>query len=416
MRHKKVQKSGGQGFEYFLISCQNICIHPECVNIQTMEQPLEQNQQLKQEYVLSNGVKVFKEFYDLVQFRMSSENITEERVLEHFKDEVTYDYSFVYRNLAHADNAYEYMSAMWGRFYGMLGSKYPDAFEILAPAEVRPKIEKAIEKRKEMVRLITESLEDLSGWRELFAYEAHPYLNEAYASIFAFLKDQGIQVKGAKVLDVGFGSLLNAPQELAEQGAQSYAIDPDSHVPHGIQRRKVKKSELREMKYGNGFPQDFWLGYNEIETDGPWNKLPPTQEGGQVRFAHKSLVAADSEHLLEDNSFEAVYSDEVFEYGALYFPSEEDKWNEISKTNLDVIFRKLKEGGIFISRTMRGHIFTPEQLNEVGFEVVCFDLPLKAFNKPLVSNDLVDSLELSEAKLVVCRKPILKKVEKGGEI
>ena len=308
---------------------------------------------------------------------------------------------------------------------------------VLAPQELRPKLEQAIEKRRELIKLINESLEELSGWKELlFIHDAHPYLNEAYAVIFAFLKEQGVRIKGASILDVGYGSRLNAPQELAEQGAQSYAIDPNPNVPYGIQRQKATKETLRQFEYSigltqnshtppaedgsapltrgelrrlrrsyskEGYPANFWIRKNQLEVEENWKKLPRTNADGQVYIGEATLELAYKEKMLEDHKFDAVYSNELFEYGALYFPSEEEKWDEISRINLEIIFRKLKDGGIFISRTMRLHIFTEEQLKAAGFEIVCFNLNAESFTKPYGSNEGIE--EVNRAHVVVCRKP-----------
>ncbi len=68
---------------------------------------------------------------------------------------------------------------------------------VLAPPELRPKLEQAIKKRQELVQLIQKSIDELSGWKELtFTHDAHPYLNEAYAVIFAFLENRVYIFKG----------------------------------------------------------------------------------------------------------------------------------------------------------------------------------------------------------------------------
>jgi len=173
----------------------------------------------------------------------------------------------------------------------------------------------------------------------------------------------------------------------------------------GIQRQKAPKEILRQFEYSKeGYPADFWTQRNQLEAEGNWKKLPQTNTGGQVYMGRATLESADAEKMLEDGSFDAVYSNELFEYGALYFPSEEEKWNEISRANLEIIFRKLKEGGVFVSRTMRSHVFTEEQLKAVGFEVVCFNLQAETFRKPYGSTEGID--EVNRAYVVVCKKPL----------
>ncbi len=127
-------------------------------------------------------------------------------------------------------------------------------------------------------------------------------------------------------------------------------------------------------------------------------------------IGNATLESADEENMLPDNSFDGIYSNELFEYGALYLPSQEEKWNAISHANLEIIFRKLKEGGVFISRTMRRHMFTEEQLKAAGFEIVCFNLNAESFRKPYGSEEGVG--DVSRAFVVVCRKPSKETEEK----
>lgn len=93
------------------------------------------------------------------------------------------------------ENLYQIISTD-GRKLTALPNK-PSELMVLAPPELRPKLEQAIKKRQELVQLIQKSIDELSGWKELtFTHDAHPYLNEAYAVIFAFLENRVYIFKG----------------------------------------------------------------------------------------------------------------------------------------------------------------------------------------------------------------------------
>jgi len=212
-----------------------------------MEKEPEFNLQSRQECALENGQVVSREFYDLVHAyrfpeRGGKPTESEADALKSLEKEKKHFERAYYPGLA-KDNLYQIISTD-GRKLTATPNK-PSELMVLAPQELRPKLEQAVAKRKELIQMINESLNDLSGWKELtFTHDAHPYLNETYAVIFAFLKEQGVHIKGAHILDVGYGSRLNAPQELAEQGAQSYAIDPNPHVPYGYTEAKGTKRDF----------------------------------------------------------------------------------------------------------------------------------------------------------------------------
>ncbi len=320
----------------------------------------------------------------------------------------------IYKKIGDSQDVYETLYLLY-RVGGIPLSGELNSFAILSPRETRTKIDDALEEREEMISLIIDSINDLSGWKELpFTYEVHPYLNDAYAPILAFFKRIGLKIKGSKILEVGFGSKLNTPQELAEQGAESYAIDSNFYVPRGIQRSKLTREELSKFEYDHSKrPEDFYFESEDLTRDGIWKKLPKTKIGGQVSFAHTTLEKSNENPRLQDGSFDAIYANELYEYGALYFPSEQESWDKTSIINLSIIFKKLKEGGIFISRTMIGHEFKIEQLKQVGFEVICYELPLGTFeDRSSYDSKKPDRLRMDGSRIIVCRKPLIKDDDK----
>lgn len=201
-------------------------------------------------------------------------------------------------------------------------------------------------KRKIIVTSDGSTTIHLPGWNESY-HSTHGAIQEAY-HVFIEMGYKAIEKKDFSILEIGFGTGLNAFITLLETAKDQRNID---YV--GVEAYPVKEDELLALNYVSELDtRNFSHKFEEMHLT-PWNKSH--QVTSNFTLTKRQMFF----HNINDvNTFDLIYFDA---FGAKVQP---ELWSE---EIFKLMFTSLKPGGKIVTYSAKGSV--RRAMQAVGFEV-----------------------------------------------